>query len=557
MAAWLFVTVATMTIALIGCGMDTMAPIDDGGTVDTGDDTIGQDDPPDSRAKFDSPLNCAGCHPKHHEEWQGSVMHYAAESPVFNAFELTVQKLTDGLFANNGQHANLCIECHSPTGVFDQELPDFVGPEEQKPARDSLSAVNREGISCDFCHTVTGPDLESSTLGDGIANVSLEFAPSNTKMGPIADPVKSTYHTSSQTDFLSSANFCGGCHDVRLPFEDTDTGEPFQRLENLFTEWQEGPYNSTDNPHGRVVTCQDCHMSLYPMTEPGVRPMMKIAATPEAPERSHAIHAFTAVSFPVIDDERFPNVDTDEVDEFGYPKGQKQRREQMLKAACTLTLQGTPESIDVDDDVLSVAVVVTNTGAGHRVPSGFSQERQVWIELTVEDDDGLIYESGFLRDKPHPETGERIADGLLDDEDLEDRHIHIDPDTLEATVQPGPDINQRPEVNLGLVNFQNAFIRVHEDGTREEVVSPLLATTMDNSRSLPMLEPQTYRYDIPLPEREINGNIRVAARLRYRAFPPEFLRILAIREPQLVDEDIVDRNTIVDMATAQTTIEVR
>ena len=38
----------------------------------------------------------------------------------------------------------------------------------------------------------------------------------------------------------------------------------YYRLENLSTEWQTGLYNSTNNPFGKVIRCQDCHMSLYP-----------------------------------------------------------------------------------------------------------------------------------------------------------------------------------------------------------------------------------------------------------------------------------------------------
>ena len=38
----------------------------------------------------------------------------------------------------------------------------------------------------------------------------------------------------------------------------------FFRLENLSTEWQQGAYNSANNPFGKVVRCQDCHMSLFP-----------------------------------------------------------------------------------------------------------------------------------------------------------------------------------------------------------------------------------------------------------------------------------------------------
>jgi hypothetical protein len=332
---------ALIFFTLAGCGLEPGQ--------DNDDPPVRDNTPPTAQARFETPLNCAGCHPKHFEEWQGSVMHYAAESPVFNAFEMTIKKLSDGLVASNGAEPNLCIQCHSPTGVYDEELPPYVDADSLTPSRDHLSAVNREGISCDFCHTVTGPDLEASVLGDGIANMSLEFEPSDIKMGPLDDPLPSTYHASTGTDFLSSPDFCGSCHDVRLPFADSETGEPFQRLENLFTEWKEGPYNSTDNPYGRIVTCQDCHMSMYPLEDPGVKPMMRVAANQEAPERPHAIHAFTAVSFPFIDSDRFPNVDTDAVDEFGFPMGQKQRREQMLKAACTLTLEGTPQSLNSEE----------------------------------------------------------------------------------------------------------------------------------------------------------------------------------------------------------------
>ncbi len=516
-------------------------------------------EPPAPAPRFDRPETCGSCHETQYDEWQGSIMHYAAMSPVFNAFELTVRKLTSGAFAPNGDEPNFCIGCHSPIGVFNDELPDFTDAESALPARQSLSDIGREGISCDFCHTVTGPNLERSPLGDGIANMSAEFGPSDIKFGPIDEPVDSPYHIPEGSDYIRSSEFCGSCHDVRIPKPDLVTGEPFQRLENLFTEWQQGPYNSTDNPHGKVIRCQDCHMSLYPMEPPGVFPMMDhgVGVGVDTPARPHAIHAFTAVSVPFIDDPQFPNVDTDDTDAFGFPRGQLQRREQMLRAACTLTLDGTPESIAADAEFIPIRAVVTNVGAGHRVPSGFSQERQVWIELIVSDDAGVIYESGYLRDQAHPETGETEPDGSLDDEDLDNRHFEVDIDTLDSHYEPGPDRDQRPEVNLGITNFQNAFIRLGEDGEREIVINPLNADHMDNSYSLDMLTPTTAPYDIPVPTRGIVGHIRVIARLRYRTFPPEFLRILAIREPQLVNEQLVDKNTIVDMAEAQTTITIR
>lgn len=482
----------------------------------------------------------------HAQEWRGSVMHYAAASPVFNAFELTVQKLTEGRFAADGENPNFCTGCHAPTAIYNGETTDFVdGP---ATLVTSLSEAGMDGLSCDFCHTVTGPDLEGSLLGDGIANLALEYAPNGVKQGPFADPVPSTYHRAVENPYLKSSEFCGACHDVRLPIPDVLTGEPFQRLENLFTEWQNGPYNSTQNPYGKVTTCQDCHMSMYPQHEPGLYPMAPVSTESGGELRPHALHAFTAVSIPLVDDPRFPTTRAPQVDGFNYPVGQQRRREQMLQAAVTMTLHPLPASVPADLDVLPIELTLLNDGAGHRVPAGFSQEREVWIELIVRDIAGELYATGTLEDQAHPETGELEPDGSLHDEDLRDHHFDIELETFATTYVPGPDRD--------LVNFQNHFVRVDEDGVKHRVLNPLEANAMDNSHSLPILEPVTVRYDVVLP-RALRSDVQVTARLRYRAFPPEFLRFLAQREPQLVSEATVDQNTIVDMANASGTIALQ
>lgn len=469
-------------------------------------------------------------------------MHYAAQSPVFNAFELTIRELSEGLIGADGELPNFCSRCHSPPADRAGELPaDLV-----TPARASMSPVAGEGLSCDFCHTVEGPDLEGSLLGDGIANLSLLFGPSLVKKGPIGDAQAGMAHKTKESSYLSSSEFCGACHDVRLPKPDLRTGEPFQRFENLFTEWAGSAYAFNVNKYGRVVSCQDCHMSLYPMTEPGIYPQTQIAIGSNLQERKHSLHAFTAVSTPLIDDAQFPRVDTDEIDTWGFPMGQAQRRAQMLRAACELRL-AVPSTVDRDAEAFTVEVGVTNVGAGHRVPSGFSQERQVWLHIDVRDDLGLIYESGYLTDSIHPETGEQTPDGILDDEDLLKVHRIIDPVTFEDHAEPGPDAD--------LVSFTNAFMKLEADGSWRDVINPLAADTIDNQRSLAPGIEKVARYQI-VPMRGLVGQLRVAVRLRYRALPPELLRALAQRYPDLVNEEIVDRNLIVDMAEIEGTVVV-
>ena len=521
-------------------------------------------DPPDDPA-WTAPTTCAGCHPSHFEEWQGSVMHYAAASPTFNAFELVMRRATEGQVAPNGANPNFCTGCHAPTSAIDGDLPDYTGPDDAVAAIDHFSKPSRQGVSCDVCHSITGPDHAASTEGDGIGNASFLLEPSHTKYGPITDPIPSPYHQTQPDEYLSTSEFCGACHDVRLPAPDVVTGEPFQRLENLFTEWKEGPWNSVDNPTGDVVTCQDCHMSLYPDEPPGTYPVTRVSVLLDSPPRKHALHSFTAVSTPLVASEQpypdyedvvLPNISTSEVDAFGVPLGQQERRERMLRAACTLTLEGTPTSVSPDSEVIPVRVTVENVGAGHRVPSGFSQEREVWVELTVADDAGVIYQSGHLVDSAHPETGEATPDGRLNDEDLLNGHFTLDTTTLVSEWHPGDDRNQRPQKNLGLVNFQNHFVRVTAEGRHEKVMTPLETHHMDNSHSLDMFVPRTFKFDVPMPDRPLSGEVRVSAKLRYRSFPPHFLRMLAEQVPELVSEEMVDRNTVVDMAEHSAVITV-
>lgn len=243
--------------------------------------------PPESD-DFSSADVCGGCHPLQVSEWRGSIMHYAAVSPVFNAFELALREISSGLVAPNGALPNFCVRCHSPIGDYRRELADYTPGETPRPAVAQLSALAQEGVTCDFCHTITGPDLEGSLEGDGIANLALTFEPGGTKRGPLEDPEHSPYHRAASIDYIKSSSLCGACHDVRLEKEDSIHGRPTQRFENLFTEWAQSAFAFNVNRYGRVISCQDCHMSLFPKADPGTYPSATIAVggRPGRPHRS-------------------------------------------------------------------------------------------------------------------------------------------------------------------------------------------------------------------------------------------------------------------------------
>jgi hypothetical protein len=547
---------------------------------------------------FSDPEVCATCHPRQFKEWSGSSMAYSALSPTFSALEAlgnaySVSQGGDGFAAGNHDTALFCQSCHNPVDTALGNFPTLADSNGH-PLRNFASKAGRSGLSCDVCHQINGPDTSTGLgrFGDGIANTAFLLNPGTTKYAPQENPQSNPIHDSApahdingQPGYLRSSEFCGSCHDVRTPPDgnlaipvDPETGEGFQRLENLFTEWQEGPYGPLNNSVGEVVSCQDCHMDLGPPSPAGSYAEGETTVYPrpnQVDEREEVrTHYFTGIDIALVD---FPGQDDEARDENGNVIGQVQRRKVLMESAAKLAV--TAPSVITAGEMLPIEVHVTNSGTGHNLPSGFSQERQIWIELIVSDGNGdMIYDSGTLVDTAHPAgpdcvdsgSGELVPDGNLDDEDLRNfvgpngGSGYINPITMEDNLVHGTDFDRRhedPPVNLGIKNFGNEFIRisVDENGVpmrdtdghfiEEEVFMPFLSTHTDNGFSIPALETVDVPYDVDIPSDAVDP-ITVTARLRARAFPPRFLRALACGRPDLVNEKMVDRNRIVEMVSA-------
>jgi hypothetical protein len=239
---------------------------------------------------------------------------------------------------------------------------------------------------------------------------------------------------------------------------------------------------------------------------------------------------------------------------------------------------------------LEIPVEIENIGAGHRVPAGFSQEREFWVHLAVRDGDGrVLYEVG------------RVERG---DEDLRDKifaRVTTRADRLDAQGRPeglfGADVRDGPDHpawspapifggtsfrGRGLVNFQNGFLRCvrcigviapdgscqpgpgqglnradrFEDGDYDidtgecrsnlsglnaflETYFPVGALDASrglikgpdaiiDTRSVPPGVPIRYTYELSTGGRR--GPFRVEARLLFRAFPPFLIKAFAAYE---------------------------
>jgi mono/diheme cytochrome c family protein len=237
-----------------------------------------------------------------------------------------------------GAGADYCVACHTPFGGDSGEVPPTTGPQ--------ISQNTLEGIQCDFCHTLTDPQT---------------YGPSVVKRGQFSDS-GSTFHETAYSELLTTSYFCGLCHDQNSP----DNNLPLQAT---YTEWKNSPYAT------QGIQCQDCHMT----PGPGVTKPNPGKAAVGGPDRPHIYtHDFTGGNASEL------------------ASGEhRQLARRNLQAAATLQLT-TPASTTPGSD-LEVLVTVNNTGAGHYLPTGVTEIREMWLDVTVIDAGGnTVYQSGAI-----------------------------------------------------------------------------------------------------------------------------------------------------------------
>jgi Cytochrome c554 and c-prime len=296
---------------------------------------------------FDPPETCGGCHSEIYQQWNGSMHSNSWKDPVYRA----VLKLASS--GTQGQVNKLCMGCHTPIGVTTGEA---------NPAGTNMSAISERGVQCEFCHNVSS--------ARGIGNAPFVLTPRlfgrPLKFGPFKDAV-SPYHDTTYSELHTKSAFCGMCHNVTHPF----TAVPIERT---YDEWKDSIYAA------QGIGCQECHMTPGPgyTKNPG-------KATPFSKEREHIFtHWFVGANVMV------PTM-------LGSPTHADIAREN-LQASATIEFLPPPAQVRPDDSV-TMAVRVTNVGAGHKLPTGFPEGREMWVDFKVADASGKeVYRLGAVKD---------------------------------------------------------------------------------------------------------------------------------------------------------------
>ncbi|HWU91349.1 MAG TPA: multiheme c-type cytochrome [Kofleriaceae bacterium] len=331
-------------------------------------------------AQLQDPSTCKDCHPKHFEQWSGSMHAYASDDPVFLAMNRRGQRET------GGKLGDFCINCHAPMakqfGLADGASFD---PEALPPAA--------RGITCYFCHNV---DRLTRTHDNG-----LELANDQTMRGGVTDPVDTSAHHSKYDQRMDSnlnqSEMCGSCHDIVVPA--SINGSHDVAIERTFVEWQGTFFASTDK-QGLHLTCGDCHMI-------GSR----LEAIADAPGVKARLSGFHDHGFPGIDLALTP-----------FPQQAEQATAvqsildpsiRLIGPVATGTMQPTGGICVLPSGEITVRV--DSIGTGHSWPSGAAQDRRAWLEVIAYDDqNNVLFQSGVVPPGMDPEIVEPGVFGFWD-----------------------------------------------------------------------------------------------------------------------------------------------
>ena len=250
-------------------------------------------EPGTASGAYASAKTCQSCHRTIHLYWSESEHGRSAVKPSYLE---ALRTAVDGAVDPNRVRRD-CVSCHAPTALV---TGDF----------ELKQSLTREGVSCDFCHTVADVDLDK-------ADHPFDLRPGRVKRGPL-EYAKSPSHGMAYSPLhKSSSLLCAACHEYKNALG--------VRVLSTYTEWKDGPYPA------RGMNCQECHMPLVP----GDSVREGLPST----RRVINLHRMTGGSA------------ASQID-----KGLALRIESLTVGAATA----------------DVHVVVTNAAAGHAVPGGLS-----------------------------------------------------------------------------------------------------------------------------------------------------------------------------------------
>lgn len=189
-----------------------------------------------NRAGYTSSTVCGYCHADIYKSWEKSAHARAYTDRTFQ------ESYRQAYMVSKVLAKNFCVKCHAPAAVYDTAMD-----------LDANLPVTKEGVGCDFCHTIDGVDLNEihapfKTDVGGQKKASMRL------LGPNPNPSGSNpaAHQAVYAAWFNKSELCGGCHEM--------PNANGLKVGETFTEWKSSTYAKDG------VQCQGCHMHATPGT---------------------------------------------------------------------------------------------------------------------------------------------------------------------------------------------------------------------------------------------------------------------------------------------------
>ena len=322
--------------------------------------------------------------------WRGTMMANSARDPVFWAgIAVAAQDVAADDTGTLTDATQLCVRCHAPRAALEGNL--------DATSIDELTPTQREGIECELCHRIVedpatpagnaGWMLDDTLVGETVGRRGPWSYP------PDAPEAERPGHEWIQDTYLGTSRLCGTCHDVTTPAERVDAegnpmGTPFNE-QRTYSEWLRSAYAADGEDHRE---CQDCHM---PAVSPaaGCGPFYEAgneALLHETGARRHDFVGANAFMLGILRDLYGDSeVPAEHFDETLSLAG-------FASSAAAIELTA-PTAVDVREGIADLGVRVVNQ-TGHKLPSGYSEGRSMWLEVTLTYEDTVVFSSGRWAD---------------------------------------------------------------------------------------------------------------------------------------------------------------
>jgi hypothetical protein len=306
---------------------------------------------------------CQGCHPDQYQQYEVSMHAKAFSNPLFYSqyFNNVVPRAER--YPEYIPEARKCVACHAPV-VF----MNYTGLL-RTPAQ---AARYETGVTCDFCHTLAGYGK----------NGDYEQAASRKKQGPF-QTVDTAGHHSEFSSFITESDFCGQCHD--------DTNHIGKGVRSTYSEWLESNYGN------RGLACQECHMNRDGFLKEGASQFasgqaayMKLGATPRKQTEHEKLY-----------DHSFPGAHSIN----------------QLEDALRLEFKVGTRTVDAGGR-FPFTLTVNNDRTAHKMPTGSSDLRFMWLVVTAMSSDGTkipvtLHSSRFKKGIDYSVAGEAPDDTAI------------------------------------------------------------------------------------------------------------------------------------------------